>query len=389
MSSIPFTLGQELGDVPQTEEDKEFALADLESGLKGGIYERVSPEYEQRKRKEGHMISSAFTVWSGEGEKRKGRFVINLHQQSQHWRRGSVRMETLPSFALELQEGDRLMSWDVKSGYRHMYLHPDMRDFFIFRYAGCYYRCIALPFGWGRSALWFTKMMRPIVRFLRQRWRYRILPYLDDFLLAPSPPGTIASASDCKTARARLSKLFSDLGITRHPTKGCWKGSTTLEHLGMLLDTSQMRVFVTEEKMARVRTLAKRILAISTRNARLVPFDMLRSFCGVCVSLTLAVPLARFYTRAMFTDLSIETKRGEERGQSSQRARRACESWRAENFTRRRRARERSAYKDSPSGTSSTGALSHAGRGETSTEYRRISRCTPTQRMSGTAAPWV
>lgn len=46
-----------------------------------------------------------------------------------------------------------LLSWDFKSGYRHFYLHHDMRDYFIFRYAVKFYRCIALPFGWGRSVM--------------------------------------------------------------------------------------------------------------------------------------------------------------------------------------------------------------------------------------------
>lgn len=59
------------------------------------------------------------------------------------------------------------MSWDMKGGYRHMYLHQDIRDYFIFKYDGRYYRCIVLPFGWKRSVLWFTKLMRPVVRYMR------------------------------------------------------------------------------------------------------------------------------------------------------------------------------------------------------------------------------
>lgn len=36
-----------------------------------------------------------------------------------------------------------------------------MRDCFLFRHDGKYYDCQALPFGWGRSALYFTKLLRP------------------------------------------------------------------------------------------------------------------------------------------------------------------------------------------------------------------------------------
>jgi hypothetical protein len=35
--------------------------------------------------------------------------------------------------------------------------------------------------------------------------------------------------------------------------------------------------------------------------------ERLRSFCGVCVSLPLAMPFARFYTRSLFDDLTRNT----------------------------------------------------------------------------------
>lgn len=77
---------------------------------------------------EGKMVSSSFVVWQGHGLDRKGRLVVNFHRQSKHWPKGSIRMETVPLFAMDLQEGDFLMSWDIRSGYRHFYLHPPVRD---------------------------------------------------------------------------------------------------------------------------------------------------------------------------------------------------------------------------------------------------------------------
>lgn len=309
MPTVPFTEGRVLGEIPQSEKDKLFAREDLRSGCQSGVYEEISPLEAREIARSGKMISSAFVVWQGEGEDRKGRFVVNLKQQSQHWPKGSVKMETIPSFALDLQKDDTLMSWDIKSGYRHMYLHPDMRDFFVFRFDGRFYRCIALPFGWGRSALWFTKLMRPIVQHLRVKKTYRVLPYIDDFAAAPSPHGTAATTEDCTAAGIYLDGLFARIGIVRHPDKGCWAGTRHLEHLGMLIDTEKMRVFVTDKKIERVRALAKKILVLAQRNRRLVSLDLLRHFCGVCVSLSLALPLARFYTRSIYFDMSLAEKK--------------------------------------------------------------------------------
>lgn len=128
LPSLPFTVGRVLPSIPQTEADRSFASADLAKGLQEGIYEGVSSGLIQEQLKQGKLVSSSFVVWQGEGQDRKGRFVINLHHQSKHWERGSIRMETLPSFSLELEKDDYLFSFDIMSGYRHFFLHPDMRN---------------------------------------------------------------------------------------------------------------------------------------------------------------------------------------------------------------------------------------------------------------------
>lgn len=151
------------------------------------------------------MISSAFTVWQEGEEGRKGRFVVNLAKQSKHWRKGSVRMESLSEFATGIQKGDHFLSMDIEKGYRHFRLSPVMRDWFIFKYLGHYYQCVTLPFGWGRSPLWFTRFMVPLVTELRS-WGYRVLAYLDDFLLAPSPLGVLSQRSHCWEARERVAR---------------------------------------------------------------------------------------------------------------------------------------------------------------------------------------
>lgn len=66
--------------------------------------------------RDGKMICSAFVVWQGNDGKRKGRFVMNFSRQSKDWAKGSVKMETLRGFVLELEKGDRLMSFDAKGG---------------------------------------------------------------------------------------------------------------------------------------------------------------------------------------------------------------------------------------------------------------------------------
>lgn len=72
-------------------------------------------------------------------------------------------MESISEFAMDIQKDDHFISWDIQKGYRHFRLAPGMRDRFIFRYQGCYYQCVAPPFGWGRSPLWFTQLTVPFL----------------------------------------------------------------------------------------------------------------------------------------------------------------------------------------------------------------------------------
>jgi Reverse transcriptase (RNA-dependent DNA polymerase) len=119
-----------------------------------------------------------------------------------------------------VQRGQRLLAFDIKSGYRHFRLHDAMRPFFLFHYAGRVYASVALPFGWWRSPYWFTRLLKPMVGWLRRNG-FRVLAYLDDFLLGLRT-ASAATAQDCRAASEVIQDLLYALGITRHPIKGTW-----------------------------------------------------------------------------------------------------------------------------------------------------------------------
>ena len=151
--------------------------------------------------------------------------------------------------------------------------------------------------------MWFTRFMKPLVEALRSKHQLRVLPYLDDFLICPSPPGTVASLADCFAARTTIAALLGDLGQVRHPTKSEWVGSTRMEDLGVVMDTVLEKFFIAPRKIAKVHHMAKHLISESTRGRRWVSVAHLRSFVGLCVSLTVTMPFARFYTRSLYWDM--------------------------------------------------------------------------------------
>lgn len=106
------------------------------------------------------------------------------------------------------------------------------------------------------------------MRYFRERLGYRVLPYIDEFPLAPSPPGRAATEENYREAGKVLERLFGELGFVRHQEKGVWGGSKRIEHLGVLINTEEMRVYVTDRNLAWVRELARRIIALAQRNRR-------------------------------------------------------------------------------------------------------------------------
>jgi hypothetical protein len=205
--SISFNRGEVMNPIPQTPEDLTFGREDHRDGCQKGIYEEVTTAESASIRRTGAMISSSFVVWQDGPEGRKGRFVINLSKQSKHWPKGSVRMETLLENALDVEHGEKMVSFDIQAGYRHFRLAPQMRYWFFFRYDGRFYRCIALPFRWGRSPMWFTQLMVLMVRKLRQQ--FRVLEYLDDFLIFPVKSGSVVSMRDFRNATQVIHKRLS------------------------------------------------------------------------------------------------------------------------------------------------------------------------------------
>lgn len=92
--------------------------------------------------------------------------------------------------------------------------------------------------------------------------------------------------------------------MVRKVEKDCWEGSRQIEHLGFQIDRETVKVYVRDRKVHRVRVMARHLISSSNRNQFFFSADAIRHFCGVCDSLSLAVPLSRFLTRSLYFELS-------------------------------------------------------------------------------------
>lgn len=77
-------------------EEKAFSAAYLCKGCASGIYRDISHVHAMQAKENGAFISAAFTISQNIPEGKKERFVAHLSEQSKHWMKSTIRMESLP-----------------------------------------------------------------------------------------------------------------------------------------------------------------------------------------------------------------------------------------------------------------------------------------------------
>lgn len=161
------------------------------------------------------------------------------------------------------------MSFDVRGGYLHMYLNPEM-VMFLFRYGFRYYRWISLPLVCGSCTLCFTNIIIPVVYHIHGTLYFLVLLYIDYVILLFFLPERTASAWELARSLVKIVGLLERLSIFRHPYKVLFNVTQTVYHLGKHFYTSAMK-FLMVSTCIRLRwnfSSSSKICHVSGRSQR-------------------------------------------------------------------------------------------------------------------------
>ena len=156
-----------------------------------------------------------------------------------------------------VREWIRPNSWcvglDLKDAYPHIPIHKESRKFLRFYWLKELLEWVALPFGLTCSPRVLTKVVKPIVSFLRATWNILLAVYMDDMLILGVSP-------DQAVLHAQLVMLtFMALGWS---FKKCTLiPSQKITHLGFNIDTVAMTVSCPIDKVTRLQERCKEALA--------------------------------------------------------------------------------------------------------------------------------
>ena len=227
-------------------------------------------------------------------EGKKLRLVLDLRHVNKYLERQKFKYENLKTVSILLENDYYFATFDLKSGYHHISIAEDHRQFLGFSWGQefgriRYFQFLVMPFGLGSACYAFTKTTRPLV----QKWRglgTRCSMYLDDGMLA---------AEQYERVRVICENVTEDLkcaGFTLNKKKSNLFPSQKGQFLGFNIDTRAMEFSVPEKKIEHILQQIGFIMKL-----KLVTAHKIAKIAGHIISMSLGIgPIARLFTRGMY-----------------------------------------------------------------------------------------
>jgi len=184
------------------------------------------------------FLSRLFLVSKKDGSFRP---VVNLKPLNQFMTKCHFKMEGINMLKDLLLRNDWMASLDLKDAYFSVAVREEDRKYLRFSWAGQTFEFQCLPFGLSSAPRVFTKLLKPIVAFLR-RQGIRLVIFLDDMVVLAQ------SKEDLEAQMSQISQMLCLLGFTINWEKSQLTPSQLTQFLGFLIDSQNMMIRLTKEK---------------------------------------------------------------------------------------------------------------------------------------------
>lgn len=243
--------------------------------LNEGVVTEVSSHPKQ-------FISTYFLVKKPNGDYR---FVLNLKKLNKFIATNHFKMEDIRT-AMKLISRDSFMATlDLKEAYFLVPIHLDSKKYLRFIWQGKVYEFCALPFGLNTAPWLFTKLLKPVVNYLRKQG-FSSVVYLDDWLCIGN------SYTDCVRNVDITIKVLESLGFIIN-----WFKSTPVPHqrcqfLGFVLNSLDMLLELPKDKRINILNLIEKFDKIKSCSIR-----EFASFVGIIVAACPAIKYGWLYSK--------------------------------------------------------------------------------------------
>ena len=226
---------------PLGEEEQQFVRLEVKRLLTKKIIVKCDHE-------KGELISPIFLREKSDGD--GFRMILNLKKLNEVSEYEHFKMDTLKTALNLIYPGVYMAKLDIKDAYYSVPIKCKDQKLLKFMHEGSLYKFVALPNGYTKGPRKFTKLLKPILAFLRKQ-HITLLAYLDDILVLGR------TRNECRRKIIKVLRTLQDFGFVIHPSKSLLEPSTCMEFLGFIIDSIAMKVTLPVEKKIKLRDLCR------------------------------------------------------------------------------------------------------------------------------------
>jgi hypothetical protein len=268
-----------IGQLRYKADEIAFLRKEIELLIEKGVLKKVEHV-------EGEYISNVFL--REKKDKGKYRMILNLKKLNEYIGDEHFKMDTLIAALNMVYEGCWFLSLDFTDAYYTMGVAPESRKYLRFEFDRQLYEFTCLPNGLKPAPRFFTKMVKVPLAHLRKVDGLQITAYLDDTLLV------FDTKEEALELGAKAARLLEDLGFMISQKKSVLVPTRTIEFLGVVIDSRNMKVTLTGEKTQKIWDKVVEFKKLQTCTIR-----ELARVVGILQATAPANPVAPLYTKVM------------------------------------------------------------------------------------------
>ena len=239
---------------------------------------------------EGEFVS---TVFLREKKNNTFRMILNLKELNQFTPYHHFKMDSIYHCIRLMKPLCYMASIDLQDAYFSIPIHEDHQKYLKFLWKGILYKFICMSQGIACAPRLFTKLMKPVYSSLRSKGLVSS-GYLDDSFLEGD------TKDSCLNNVQETYSLLNNLGFSPNDEKSVTVPTQIIEHLGFVLNSIDMTVTLTDDKMLKLHKIAMGVLTKEHPTIREVA-----RLIGFLVSCTPGVQYAELFYKQLETDKAI------------------------------------------------------------------------------------
>lgn len=227
-------------------------------------------------REREEFISSYFLAKKPNGNYR---FILNLKKLNEFITPPHFKLEDYRTVTKLLTPECYLATIDLKDAYFLLPIQDSNRKYLRFIFRNTRYQFNCLPFGLNIAPYVFTKLLKPVIKYLRAKGILSVI-YLDDILLIGR------TKQDCLWSIRQTRLLLRRLGFLINEEKSVLTPSQEVKFLGFQYNTAKMIMYLPQDKK---ENICKELRVLKTKT-----HCKIRLFAKLIGKLVSAGPLVQY-----------------------------------------------------------------------------------------------